>query len=175
MIPLPKQLQLGRLRDPCLLAVLVVAGCQPAGVPGEESSSGNTDSPEAIQEMESVAASGVIETPNGQLVVAEVEFSDDFPPGCAEGAATLGGCSQTIEGYQYVIVWLEAVGGAQDSEVGSGLFDASEEAYLITDDGSRIWRAGGGILRDRPFVSFTPPVSDGGYSMVWPKVIDLRR
>jgi hypothetical protein len=74
-----------------------------------------------------------------------------------------------------VIVWLEAAPGSEDSEVGGDLFEASEEVYLLSDDGTRTGRSGGGILAGRLFVSFTPEITDGGYSMIWPKVIDLRR
>ena len=157
-------------------ALLLDAGCRGADTPAEEAAGGEVGSATSSAEAGQAPASDVIETPLGRLVVTEVEFSDDDPPGCTDEPSALvpGGCSRAIEGYHFVTVWLEAVPGTDHGEVGRRLFEATEDVWLVGEDGVRSGRAGAGIRADRLFVLFVPPVSHGSLSLLWSREIDLR-
>ncbi len=99
----------------------------------------------------------------GTLMITATEISETFPPGCTIG------CSRAKDGYKIVIVWLARKDGGSANEIGSKLFDASEGAKIVANDGSETQRFSGGMVSGKLFIGFTPPSSAHAFKLIWPE------
>jgi len=121
-----------------------------------------------------------LETSAGTMVIAEVELTDCFPPGCSSGPT----CNQAKEGQQILIVWLERPDGGSVEEISDELFGGmisllgeNSEAYVTASDGSRAGLAIAHVSDDdnRFALVFAPPASAHDFQLSWPDnpTIDL--
>lgn len=107
----------------------------------------------------------LITTSAGAFILTGVELTDRFPPGCKNPPSI--GCDQIIDGYKSVVLWLEPVNGPEPA-MNRNIFEASDGAYLMADDGAKVERWGSGFVNQRYMVVFVPSTVTTGFSLFWP-------
>jgi len=109
---------------------------------------------------------GEITTPAGTLTVAEVAFSDTWPPNCGEDSFN---CGQAEAGFKVLLVYLEGDGdqdALSDAVVDAGL--ESPKAFVKDSTGARTEAFAAGTVSGRLLIAFTPPEDATGFTLWWP-------
>jgi len=118
--------------------------------------------------------SGVIATPQGNLVVSKVEITDTFPPGCTTGVPP---CDRALPGYEILVVWLERSPENTNDflSISTYLMQVFTSVSVEASNGNKTSGFQGGLVSGKLSVAFTPPVTDSGFRLLWPgnAAIDL--
>ena len=117
----------------------------------------------------------IIATPEGDLRIVKIQFSDRWLPGCSPVGPV---CRLPRNGYQLLGVWIERVGWKTDDPREAYDYAATlgKDAYVISEDGSRGERFAGSFqmagLREpvspELAIAFTVPVDARGFTLFWP-------
>jgi len=111
-----------------------------------------------------IAQNARISTPQGTLLVSDVEHLEAFPPNCSVGA----GCYKATAGNQLIAVWLTPDDDADKSALTSHVSDVFGDVSLLSDSGNQTSGTGGGLISGRLFVLFAPPASERSWLLSWP-------
>lgn len=122
----------------------------------------------AVQSRDAAAASTAITTVLGKFGIGSVDVGDRFPPGCDNPGVP--DCERVKEGYQVVVVWLEAQDGQDLPSLmrNANILDMSASVVVVADDGTRTERFSFGMREGNVFVAFTPKTTEKNFKLFWP-------
>lgn len=114
-----------------------------------------TITPTATPPPTATVALVTITTSLGDMIITKAEIVDENPMG-----------EKAAPGYQILNVSFES---ADDSPIdGMDFYSASQEVYIIGDDGSKTESYMGGLVSGELIVGFTPPASAQTFTLYWP-------